>query len=77
MNDVPDQYWPDLSGARWRAAGKDSDGQYVEVAQLADGAVAVRDPAEPALPPHVFTAFEWDCFLDGAKKGEFDRPEML
>jgi len=20
----------------------------------------------------VFTSFEWECFLDGAKKGEFD-----
>lgn len=76
MTDVSNQLAPDLTGARWlRAAGGDVDGQYVEVAHLADGGVAVRDPAEPALPPHVFTAFEWDCFLDGAKKGEFDRPD--
>jgi Domain of unknown function (DUF397) len=27
------------------------------------------DPAERVL---VFSRFEWDCFLDGARKGEFD-----
>lgn len=78
MSDAPDQPIPDLGGVRWlRAAGTAGDGQYVEVAHLADGGVAVRDPADPAVPPHVFTAFEWDCFLDGAKKGEFDRPGAL
>jgi hypothetical protein len=75
MNDAPDQSRPDLTGVRWlRAAASDAGGQCVEVAHLADGGVAVRDPADLATPPHVFTAFEWDCFLDGARKGEFDRP---
>ncbi len=27
------------------------------------------DPTERVL---VFSRFEWDCFLDGARKGEFD-----
>lgn len=26
----------------------------------------------PAGPVLVFTRFEWECFLDGAKSGEFD-----
>lgn len=26
----------------------------------------------PSGPVLVFTRFEWECFLDGVKKGEFD-----
>jgi hypothetical protein len=25
--------------------------------------------------PHVFTRREWECFLSGARKGEFDLPK--
>jgi hypothetical protein len=46
----------------------------VEVAHLAEGAVAVRDSKDTGKTPHVFNRHEWECFLIGAKKGEFDLP---
>jgi uncharacterized protein DUF397 len=49
-------------------------GGCVEVALLADGAVAVRDTKDRTLPPHLFTPHEWACFLTGVRSGEFDRP---
>lgn len=44
----------------------------VEVAVLPTGGRAVRDGKDPQGPVLVFTPHEWRCFLDGAKKGEFD-----
>jgi hypothetical protein len=45
----------------------------VEVAFAADGYVGVRDSKELGLGPVLeFTPSEWDAFLDGALKGEFD-----
>jgi hypothetical protein len=61
----------DLSGAVWRKSQKSANnGGCVEVANLGDH-VAVRDSKNPDGPALIFTAFEWDCFLDGAEKGEF------
>jgi hypothetical protein len=65
---------PDLSSATWRTSTKSQDnGGCVEVADLAEH-VAVRDSKNPDGPVLVFTAFEWECFLDGVNKGEFRRP---
>jgi Domain of unknown function (DUF397) len=36
----------------------------------------VRNSREPAGAVNKFTRFEWECFMDGARKGEFD-PETL
>jgi hypothetical protein len=42
----------------------------VEVADV--GAhVALRDSKNPTGPVLVFTAYEWQCFLNGAAGGEF------
>ena len=62
----------DLSGAAWRTS-KMSQGTAgcVEVADLGDR-FAVRDSKNPDGPVLVFTPHEWRCFLDGARKGEFD-----
>jgi hypothetical protein len=63
----------DLSRAEWRKSAR-SAANYdncVEVAFVA-GAVAVRDSKQPDGPVLVFTAEEWDAFVDGAKDGEFD-----
>jgi len=46
-------------------------GQCVEVRRH-DGAIQVRDSKDPDGPVLTFTAGEWDAFLDGARKGEFD-----
>lgn len=61
----------DLSSATWRKSQKSaSNGGCVEVADLGTH-VAVRDSKNPTGPALVFTPHEWDCFLDGARGGEF------
>lgn len=37
-----------------------------------DGLIEVRNSKSPDAGTVRFTALEWDSFLDGAKKGEFD-----
>jgi hypothetical protein len=74
MNDVRNGMpATELTEARWvksRHSGP-TGGNCVEVASLADGAVAVRDSRQPAGPALVFTAAEWHAFVAGAKDGEF------
>jgi hypothetical protein len=63
---------PDLSRAVWRKSAKSSvNGGCVEVADLGEAGVALRDSKNPDGPVLFFTQHEWDCFLDGAEKGEF------
>ncbi len=54
-----------------KAAGSGTVGG-VEVAIHRSG-VGVRDSKDKAGPLLVFTPHEWDVFLDGVRKGEFDR----
>jgi Domain of unknown function (DUF397) len=50
-----------------------SNGNCVEVAPLPAGeGVAVRNSRQPAGPVLFFTPAEWDAFVGGAHKGEFD-----
>jgi hypothetical protein len=57
----------------WRkASASASNGQCVEIAQLPDGGVGVRDSKNPDGPVLHFTIREWTAFVDGVKKGEFD-----
>lgn len=46
-------------------------GNCVEVAFLADGAVALRNSRHPDGPALVFTSAEWDAFVSGVTEGEF------
>jgi hypothetical protein len=56
----------------WLKARKSAgNGACVELAPD-DGMVAVRDSKDPGGPILRYTAAEWEAFLDGAKKGEFD-----
>ena len=59
---------PDIS---WRTAVKSSGGSCVQVGRR-DGVVVVADSKHPGGPVLSYTLQEWDAFLDGAKKGEFD-----
>lgn len=43
----------------------------VEVAQLEDGGVAIRDSKHPTVPALVFTRAEWEAFVAGVEAGEF------
>ena len=64
----------DLSGLRWFKSSASSAAGCVEIAHLPCGGVAVRDSKATSQTPHVFSRHEWECFLAGAKNGEFDLP---
>jgi hypothetical protein len=61
----------ELTGAQWRLAVS-PDGAGVEVARLADGQVAVRNPADPDGPARIYTRAEIEAFIGGAQDGDFD-----
>jgi hypothetical protein len=44
----------------------------VEVADLPEGGVGVRNSRDREGPVLRFTADEWDAFLGGVRNGEFD-----
>jgi hypothetical protein len=44
----------------------------VEVAELPDGGIAVRNSRHPSGPALVYTRAEIAAFLTGVKNGEFD-----
>jgi hypothetical protein len=49
-----------------------ANGNCVEVADLADGVIGVRNSRDITGPVLRFTPDEWHAFLGGARKGEFD-----
>ena len=67
----------DLDGQRWQRSG-DQDGAieiaFVPAAGAAGGAewVLMRVAGDPDSRVLVYDRHEWECFLDGAKGGEFD-----
>jgi hypothetical protein len=64
----------ELAHAAWfKAMKSNGSNTCVEVAHLESWTV-VRDSKNPNGPVHCYTPQEWDCFLDGARAGEFDRP---
>ncbi|WP_039629535.1 DUF397 domain-containing protein [Streptomyces sp. 769] len=69
-----DLYAMDLSDVQWATSRKCVYGclTCVEVADLGDGARAVRDSKHRDLPPLRFTAEEWAAFAHGVRDGEFD-----
>ena len=66
----------DLTELRWFKSSASSAAGCVEIAHLPDGGVAVRDSKSRGKAPHVFSRHEWECFLAGAKNGEFDLPAI-
>ena len=61
-------------GSHWvKASASNANGQCVELAPLGGGGVAVRNSTDPQGPALIFTAQEFDAFLDGARRGEFDQ----
>jgi hypothetical protein len=52
-----------------------ANGNCVEVQFLTDGGVQVRSSRDRDGAVLTFTAAEWDCFLSGARNGEFDLDE--
>jgi Domain of unknown function (DUF397) len=64
----------DIAGPWVKSSYSGPQGNCVEIARLADGAVAVRNSRHPDGPALVFTTTEWDAFLSGAADGEFGSP---
>jgi hypothetical protein len=58
-------------GHAFRKSTFSETGNCVEVAELSDGTVYVRDSKDPGGPVLVFTPGEWDAFRRGMRAGEF------
>ncbi|HUB22912.1 MAG TPA: DUF397 domain-containing protein [Streptosporangiaceae bacterium] len=62
-----------LASAAWRKSKvSNPSGSRVEVAELGDGAIAVRNSRYPSGPALIYTRTEITAFLTGVKNGEFD-----
>jgi len=61
------------SGSHWvKSSLSFSNGNCVEVANLSEGGVAVRNSRDPEGPVLRFTPDEWRAFIGDARLGEFD-----
>jgi hypothetical protein len=61
----------DRDALAWRVATRSGAGNCVEVAKASD-LIAVRHSRNPDGEIIFYTKAEFEAFLDGAKKGEFD-----
>jgi Domain of unknown function (DUF397) len=59
----------DLAAQAWHRSGTGSGA--IEVAFVTEW-VLMRVTGDPEQRVLVFDRHEWECFLDGARKGEFD-----
>lgn len=59
-----------LAGLAWRTANC-NQGACVEIAPLRDQ-IAIRDSKNPAGPVLVYDKEEWQTFVVGVKRGDFD-----
>lgn len=63
----------DSSGIWIKSSLSSYNGNCVEVADLTSDRIRVRDSKHPKGAVLNFTPAEWDAFIGGVYKGEFDR----
>jgi hypothetical protein len=62
-----------IEGVQWvKSRRSNQSGNCVEVAQLPNGDVAVRNSRFPEGPALIYTRAEITAFVEGAKDGDFD-----
>jgi Domain of unknown function (DUF397) len=62
-----------MGGIIWRKSHfSNPSGNCVELAELPDGRVAMRNSRDPEGPALIYTRCEADAFVRGVKSGEFD-----
>ncbi|MQA87188.1 MAG: DUF397 domain-containing protein [Streptosporangiales bacterium] len=62
-----------LQGVTWqKSRASNSRGNCVEVAELPDGGVALRNSRHPDGPALIYRRAEIEAFIRGAKEGDFD-----
>jgi hypothetical protein len=66
---TPEELGIDLAAQQWDRSGEGTGA--IEVAFPGDW-VLMRVVGDPGGRVLVFDRNEWECFLDGARKGEFD-----
>ncbi len=62
-----------LPGVVWRKSGRSNPrGECVELAELGDECIAVRNSRNPGGTALIYTRPEISAFIRGAKDGDFD-----
>lgn len=62
-----------LQGVSWRkSVYSNPSGNCVELAELSDGGIAVRNSRHPSGPALIYTRAEMAAFISGAQSGEFN-----
>lgn len=72
--ETEDLYSLDISEVEWVLLGDEGDLGSAEIADLPNGAKALRSKYSPGVVLR-YTAEEWGAFVKGAKDGEFDLEE--
>lgn len=63
----------EITDTTWRKSRRsNSQGNCVELAELRDGSVAMRNSRHPQGPALVYTRAEVEALILGAKDGDFD-----
>jgi len=62
-----------IHGAQWqKSRSSNSQGNCVELAELPEGSIAVRNSRHPEGPALIYTRTEIEALIQGAKDGDFD-----
>ncbi|HEX4093263.1 MAG TPA: DUF397 domain-containing protein [Trebonia sp.] len=74
MNDSPrEEMVSPADGFSWtKSSLSHANGNCVEIADIADGQVGMRDSKDVTGPVLGITPEEWRAFLGGVRNGEFD-----